>query len=217
MSRNRISRISSKFFGNFPRLEILDLSFNLLESLDSRFEELTSLKTLSVVGNRINKIPKFISEMKSLTNLEIEWAFFVSNSNTFSSKNDLNDILQDSMNIPTTSLRLYFSEQDLTNTIDFFDFTTKFSIRQDFLHKNIKDIMLTSIRLEFSGLFDTIFYYSPVKLKTSKEFILTALKTSLQVYNFQSAMTIIHHIDQKNLHYVYGDHGNPLHFALHNW
>lgn len=77
LGHNKISSVSQEFFSNFPKLEVLDLSYNKLREIDPLIKNFKNLKKLYLVGNLFTKIPISISKL-SLEKLYLEWSFYES-------------------------------------------------------------------------------------------------------------------------------------------
>ena len=190
LSCNRVSRISGLFFGRVPQLEVLNLNFNSLEFLDSKFEELRRLKQLSVVGNRLVRLPKLLVAMKSLRTVEIEWPFLAKNCQSLHKFLQPCEVPPGSFHLPIEDLSVYC------------------------LQKRTRDILMACIRLNFFGLFEHLFATSSQQLRASKEFLLSAFSTALEVRNYNALVTVANYIEQRGLKEVYGESRQPLHLAM---
>ncbi len=214
LSSNRLSRISSLFFSRVPQLQVLNLNFNNLEFLDSKFEELRRLKLLSVVGNRIVRLPKFLASIKSLKAVEIEWPFLVKNSQNLHNFITLSDIPPDSFQISLEDLEVSFLQNSEATSLDFFEYSSLVAQPPEQIQKKSKDIIMACIRLNFFGLFEHLFANISQQLKVSREFLLPAFTGALEVRNYNALITIANYIEQRGLKEVYGDCKQPIHFAM---
>lgn len=71
LSSNKLSGSLDPRFGNFSKLEVLDISSNEVTSLPKEFKNLSNLRKLNVAKNKIREIPGLaISNMKNLEELE---------------------------------------------------------------------------------------------------------------------------------------------------
>ncbi len=213
LSCNRIMRISGLFFGRLPRLEVLNLNFNNLEYLDSKFEELRRLKLLSVVGNRITKLPKFLHSLKSLKAVEIEWPFLAKNCQNLQNFIQLSDVPPGSFQIPVEDLDVFFEKSD-SACLDFFEYSALVAQSAEHVQRKMKDIIMACIRLNFFGLFEFLFSTCSQQLKASKDFLLPAFTGALEVRNYNALITIANHIEQRGPKDVYGDCKHPIHLAM---
>ena len=214
LSSNRLSRISSLFFSRVPQLQVLNLNFNNLEFLDSKFEELRRLKLLSVVGNRIVRLPKFLASIKSLKAVEIEWPFLVKNSQNLHNFITLSDIPPGSFQISLEDLEVSFLQNSEATWLDFFEYSSLVAQPPEQIQKKSKDIIMACIRLNFFGLFEHLFANIAQQLKVSREFLLPAFTGALEVRNYNALITIANYIEQRGLKEVYGDCKQPIHLAM---
>ena len=214
LSCNRVSRISGLFFGRVPQLEVLNLNFNSLEFLDSKFEELRRLKQLSVVGNRLVRLPKFLVAMKSLRTVEIEWPFLAKNCQSLHKFLQPCEVPPGSFHLPIEDLSVYFLKNSDAGSLDFFEYSEFVAQAPEQVQKRTRDILMACIRLNFFGLFEHLFATSSQQLRASKEFLLSAFSTALEVRNYNALVTVANYIEQRGLKEVYGESRQPLHLAM---
>lgn len=214
LSSNRVSRISGLFFSRVPQLEVLNLNFNSLEFLDSKFEELRRLKLLSVVGNRVVRLPKFLVTIKSLRAVEIEWPFLAKNSQNLHNFLLPSDVPPGSYQLLIEDLSVYFLQNSDATSFDFFEYSEFVAQAPDQVQKRAREIVLACVRLNFFGLFEYLFSTGGPQLRASKEFLLSAFTAALEVRNYNALVTIANHIEQRGLKEVYGESRQPIHFAM---
>lgn len=74
LSENRIANLSPLFFENLNSLVTLNLDFNLLEEIPVNILHLNRLANLSIVGNRIKSLRKWI--LKLTAEFKFEWQLY---------------------------------------------------------------------------------------------------------------------------------------------
>lgn len=72
LSNNQINSIPSKFW-NLTKLESVNIGWNNIKTISDSIKNLSNLKILVLSSNKLDSLPKAITELKKLEKLEISW------------------------------------------------------------------------------------------------------------------------------------------------
>lgn len=75
LSHNNLEFLPKCFFKNFNKLKELDISYNKLRKFNVRFEEMSALRNLNIVGNYIFQLPVFVKNIH-LLDFKFEWNYY---------------------------------------------------------------------------------------------------------------------------------------------
>lgn len=111
LSTNHLKTIELSLQPVFPKLKSLDLSYNYLERVPSSFQFFTSLRTLNLIGNPLSQLPAKLGNI-GLKSLKIEWLSHVYTPLQLMSDQNLTSKFELDISLLQNSAKAYFSLQD---------------------------------------------------------------------------------------------------------
>lgn len=84
----------------------------------------------------------------------------------------------------------------------------------DVFGSRFKDILLSSVKLKFLGLFEFMMTEAPVEQKRNPDLIMSVLGVSVDFKNFSVLSAILKYISRSEIK-AYGEHANALNFIMH--
>lgn len=83
----------------------------------------------------------------------------------------------------------------------------------DVFGNKFRDLLISSIRLKFLGIFEWMMLEAPHSLKLNKDLMISIITTSIDFKNYNVMAAILKYIDQIKLD-IYGENKTPIHLIM---
>lgn len=214
LKNNRIKEISNEALLNLKKLKVLNLNFNPLARLPDGIVQLSNLNFLGILGTDMTHIPRVISQIPSLTEVQHEWAVCIDPNLVMKlSENNDQSFLKDSF-LDLKVIRAFFYNKTLV-ALSFIEYMVLEGRSLDLILQNGLQILLFSIRNNLKGFLKYVFDIDLFHLKAEVSKIIQVIIFSMDLSRIE-ILKILDQFIKTNNPSVFGNNQNMFTLAFHH-